>query len=260
MIKLKMGVPGGEMEITGDNQREIFEQASFWQNLPTVCPLDGYPTRMDHRQPQGNDYYQLQTTGPFPFVYKLGIRQEDHALFPKNQWVYFSRDAINEETGKRGTDVIVWDRGRLVRENLPAGVNVPENVGSAPAPAEAGPNGPTQAPQQAAAAPQAAPQTQSAAPPQSDADKLSQARNWIRSKLNQAEIPANMHGRVLSHMLALEEPLASTGQLTIEQARTVAQMIRDDSGSARSAYEDVKQADDVQEFPPEDDVPEGLFE
>lgn len=106
MLKLTIQVPGGELEITGDTQKALIEQAAFWQSLPLVCPVDGTPTRLHYKEPKGFSYYGVVSTGARKYEMGIGQHKEGGTLYAKDRWSYFD--------GER--EVVVWEYGRPTNE------------------------------------------------------------------------------------------------------------------------------------------------
>lgn len=103
MIKLQVTIPGNIlMEITAEDPKEVFRQVSFWGSLPHICPIDGYPTRLEHRNHDDNDYYEVVSTGPVPWRRKCGIRKDkDQSLFFRSEeraWGYWDAERKEQVT------------------------------------------------------------------------------------------------------------------------------------------------------------------
>jgi len=219
---MKVQVPGGEMTIQGTDMKEIFRKAAFWQGLPTVCPIDGYPTRLEFRSPQDYEYYMVVTTGPFPYEYKLGIHNnEARTLFTKDQWTYYNPDAKQE--------VIVWERGKLDENKLPR-----DGMVSRPSP------GTTNAPSSGDHQPQggAAPAPQGG----EDAEKVMKGRKYIMKKLNEAGVPEKMRGAILTSML--NRPMQNDiNRASLQDARDLQEYLKNIPDGVGLALQDLKSKD-----------------
>lgn len=80
-LKLKFGQ--NEVTITGADEKEIFQGASFWGQLPTECgSCKSKEIGLIHSTPSGYEYYMMKCRG-CGYEFKFGIRKEDHKLFPK---------------------------------------------------------------------------------------------------------------------------------------------------------------------------------
>ena len=102
-------LPGG-LEITGESigGKKLFEEVCFWQGLPSICPIDGTDTVLYFKEPKGNAYYSIASTGTPQYQFPLGQLKEGDGMFPKNQWTYWDGNI----------DVVMWENGRMT----PAGV------------------------------------------------------------------------------------------------------------------------------------------
>lgn len=181
-MQMKVQVPGGEMTIQGTDMKEIFRKAAFWQALPTVCPIDGQPTRLEFRSPQDYEYYMVVTTGPFPYEYKLGIHNnEARTLFTKDQWTYYDPESKKE--------VVVWERGNLHKDRIPS-----EGLRGRPSPST------TTDPDPQDYQPQGNAGSGRSQDAESNA-KLQKARAWVVKKLNDAGVSDSLRGAVLTSML-----------------------------------------------------------
>lgn len=174
MLRLEMDAPGGTLTIEGEDVKKLVTEAAFFQALPTVCPIDGTPTRFDHRSPQGYDYYSVVSTGPTRFECKLGQHQEGGTLFVKGQWTYYD---LNTKQ-----DVVVWDYGKPTEE----GARIMERLGRNPGSAR----------------------SQSTAPadptprPAGNGAPLPGHIDWMKQVLDSAGVPDNMYGAVLTNVTA----------------------------------------------------------
>jgi len=112
-MKFSVTIPNlpGQVSVTleAESQLEVFQQAHFWQSLPTVCPVDDSPTRFSYKEPQdGIRYPGLANTGPGPTLeYKCGTHKTGGTLFAKEEWAYYNADERAE--------VVLWSNGRLTQ-------------------------------------------------------------------------------------------------------------------------------------------------
>ncbi len=81
-MKIKVG--RNEIQVSGKDEREVIEQASFFGQLPAACGhCDSEEIGFCHSCAQNQyDYYFLKCKG-CGWEYKMGIRKSDHKLFPK---------------------------------------------------------------------------------------------------------------------------------------------------------------------------------
>ena len=122
MYKMTIQVPGGTMEVPGDSLEAVIKAASFLQNLPFVCPVDGTPTRLSYRKAGGYDYYGLVSTGAAVYTYPFGrpLEKGDGEFFEgkvvkagketstRRQWCYYDHDKQEQ--------IVLWEDGRLTAE------------------------------------------------------------------------------------------------------------------------------------------------
>jgi len=119
MYRMTIQVPGGTMEVPGDSLEAVIKAASFLQNLPTVCPVDGTPTRLNYRKAGGFEYFGLVSTGSPQYTYPFGRPLEKGDEFfegkfvkqgkegeTRRQWCYYDH-------GKQ-EQVVVWEDGKLL--------------------------------------------------------------------------------------------------------------------------------------------------
>ncbi len=118
MYKMTISVPGGTMEVPGQTQAEVIKAASFFLNLPTVCPVDGTPTRLNYRKLKF-DSYGLVSTGVPQYTFDFGIPTDDSEEFfagkydtkaekTVQRWCYYDR--VNKK------EIVLWEDGRLTAE------------------------------------------------------------------------------------------------------------------------------------------------
>lgn len=98
MQKITFNAAGVAVELTGDNERDIFKQAAFWFSLPTECGLCKASLTFDYRTPQTFEYYSLKCTGPTPHVMNLGEKKSSHDLYfdRRKHWEPFRAGAVDE--------------------------------------------------------------------------------------------------------------------------------------------------------------------
>lgn len=97
--ELYVDVPGGKLRITDDTQKGLIKQASFFQNLPTKCPVDGSDAVFYYKNPDDYEYYGLISTGEGrKYEYKCGQHKDGGTLFGKGIWTYWD--------GQQ--EIIVW--------------------------------------------------------------------------------------------------------------------------------------------------------
>ena len=89
-MQLKFKIGFGVITVDAADQCELFEQASFWYELPERCGACQAPVIPHFRKtPTKNyKYYELHCTGPTPHVLQLGQHNPAGSLFVKqsNQW------------------------------------------------------------------------------------------------------------------------------------------------------------------------------
>lgn len=102
-------LPGGMViEIEAETQEDVFREVHFWQSLPTVCPVDDFPTRLLFKNPGDYKYFGLVSSGPVLYEYKVGQHKQGKTLFPKEEWVLW--DGSQEIT--------VWQAGKMTPHGL----------------------------------------------------------------------------------------------------------------------------------------------
>lgn len=136
-------LPGGmTITCTAESEMELIQEAFFWQQLPTYCPIDGTATVFDYRDPKGNKYYGVVSTGYPAFRHPIRQHKESKGLYTKDEWFFYDGE---QET-------LVWANGkitsagqRILGQNkppAPPAQNPPPaatNGASAPPPEEAPP-------------------------------------------------------------------------------------------------------------------------
>ena len=104
-IKLVLALgAGARVEVTADNVKAIIEQASFFQDLPSACPVCDAPVLFTCRHPQGFDFYGLRCTGRPSHETIFGVHKEGGTLFYKasEPWSAWQPGARPED--ERGAD------------------------------------------------------------------------------------------------------------------------------------------------------------
>jgi hypothetical protein len=89
MQKITINTPLFTVEITGENERELFKPAGFWLSLPRKCPVCQKPLTIDYRLAQKKfHYYELICTGEPVHKLQLGQSQTDQSLYydAKKPW------------------------------------------------------------------------------------------------------------------------------------------------------------------------------
>lgn len=84
-VTISVDVTGGQFP--DDAQKNIIEACSFWQSLPTLCPMPGCgaPLVFTARHPQNYHYYGLRCEGPKPHEMNFGERKDHTSLYLK-EW------------------------------------------------------------------------------------------------------------------------------------------------------------------------------
>ena len=81
-MKIKVG--DNEISVSGKDEKEVIEQASFFSQLPCSCGnCDSKEIGFSHQRPQNQyDYYQMKCKS-CGWEFKFGMRKDDGGLFPK---------------------------------------------------------------------------------------------------------------------------------------------------------------------------------
>lgn len=89
------------VKITGENERDLIKQASFWLSIPTKCPICKATLALDYRTPKTYKYYTLKCNGPVPHAVNFGQKQDDGSLYydDKKQWEVFRPGSHTDEPG-----------------------------------------------------------------------------------------------------------------------------------------------------------------
>lgn len=140
MYKMTIQVPGGVMEVPGDSLEAVIKAASFLQNLPTVCPVDGTPTRLNYRKAGGFEYFGLVSTGSPQYTYPFGRPLEKGDEFfegkfvkqgkegeTRRQWCYYDHSKQEQ--------IVVWEDGKLL-VNVQRGGKSTDKEAIAPSPSD----------------------------------------------------------------------------------------------------------------------------
>lgn len=105
MQKLTITAPTYSIEVAGNNEREVIEQAAFWLSLPTKCRFKtgpdkfcGAPLVVDFMTPQGFKYYKLKCSAASPHCVNLGQKKETFELYfdSSKQWETFRPGQSND--------------------------------------------------------------------------------------------------------------------------------------------------------------------
>ena len=62
------------------DMRELVRTGSFWSELPSQCPICQAPVQLMYRNPQDNEYFGMQCTGPTKHETNFGIHTPLAAL------------------------------------------------------------------------------------------------------------------------------------------------------------------------------------
>lgn len=113
-IKMSLAIPGGAIEISAANQKELIEEAAFWQSLPHTCPICGTETRLYYKEPNGFSYYGLICTNPqWPrHEMNCGQHKEGGTMFVKDVWQYWDPEQQRA--------IVVWENGRPTNRGVEA--------------------------------------------------------------------------------------------------------------------------------------------
>ena len=69
------------------DMRELVRTGSFWSELPSQCPICQAPVQLMYRNPQDNEYFGMQCTGPTKHETNFGIYKESSkGLYYKREW------------------------------------------------------------------------------------------------------------------------------------------------------------------------------
>jgi hypothetical protein len=97
------------IEIDGNDAREIWPAAAFWNSLPTICPLCSAELTLEFKTPKTYKYYVLKCTGPTPHSVNLGQKVDGGTLYfdRSKDWEVFraGQDHESEPAAARGTDL-----------------------------------------------------------------------------------------------------------------------------------------------------------
>lgn len=242
-MKLIINLPDATLEVDVHNEKEVFKATAFWNNMPRVCPLDGSPTRLNHRVARDFDFYELISTGPTQFRFGFGQHKEGGGLFPQDKegWQYY--DPTTKE------NITVWQYGNIICENLPRGFVVPDHLKGNGAPAPRTNNGNGQAQRSEPRAEQ---------PPVADTSGLETHQKWVLGLAAQHGIPADSILTVAASAIQ-GRPWASIKQLERADASALLAKIKGEDGILERIYaEQVNAANDQftdDEFPADEDLP-----
>jgi hypothetical protein len=139
MYKMTIAVPGGTMEVPGETLAEVITNASFLQNLPTVCPVDGTPTRLNFRVAGDYQYWGLVSTGSPVYTYPFGkpTSKDEGEFFEgwydkkekvtHRRWCYYDHSKQEQ--------IVVWEDGKLL-VNVQRGGKSTDKEAIAPSPSD----------------------------------------------------------------------------------------------------------------------------
>jgi hypothetical protein len=71
------------VKVRSDSQRDVIEQAAFFSDLPSACPVCREPVKFTSRRPSGYEYYGLRCTGRPSHETTFGVHREGGTLFYK---------------------------------------------------------------------------------------------------------------------------------------------------------------------------------
>lgn len=71
--------------VAAETVKEVIQQASFFTELPTKCPLCDSPVHFNFRNPGNFNYYGLRCTGTNPHECNFGAHKEGGTLFYKGK-------------------------------------------------------------------------------------------------------------------------------------------------------------------------------
>lgn len=84
MIKLRINLEGiGVVEFQGETRQELVEEAAFWSELPSHCPLCRAAVRLCHRIAQDFHFYGLKCRGKVSHESNFGTTKKSLRLFYK---------------------------------------------------------------------------------------------------------------------------------------------------------------------------------
>lgn len=119
-MKAKVTVLNVELELEAKSEKDLWQQVSFYQSLPTVCPIDDTPTRFAFRSPQGNDYYEIANTNPHYYItFHVGQNKEGGSLFASGEWAWW--DYINKVEIPLAKWSTLTDAGKQLRQQILGG-------------------------------------------------------------------------------------------------------------------------------------------
>lgn len=116
MLEMTVKTALFDIRVEGADERELWRKAAFWQDLPTVCPVDGSPVRFGYANRGGFDYYYLESTGERRYEFQFGQSLEDKSLFPgRVEKVGKDKVTVRKWTYWDGEKAVtVWENGKLV--------------------------------------------------------------------------------------------------------------------------------------------------
>lgn len=104
MLKLHLNFAFGVLEIDAEDEKELIEQAAFWQAMPASCPVCGASTRLNVRNAKGYIYREVVCTGSFQHVMKIQVHKPpETGLFIRDVWGYYDTEEQK--------DMVLWENG-----------------------------------------------------------------------------------------------------------------------------------------------------
>lgn len=71
--------------VTGDDIKKVVEEAAFFSELPSECPICGSPTGFRYRNPKDFTYFGMRCTGETTHECNFGQRRDGSGLFYKGK-------------------------------------------------------------------------------------------------------------------------------------------------------------------------------
>jgi hypothetical protein len=96
--RLRLGNDEFTLKFEVGSEKELFEKASFFCNLPKVGPNGEDDLKLRHVRIKNFDYYSV-VSEKADQEFKFGIRQSDKGLFPKGWAPLFHGQSDEEGTG-----------------------------------------------------------------------------------------------------------------------------------------------------------------
>lgn len=239
-MKLVINLPDATLEVDVHNEKEVFEKAAFWNNMPRTCPVDGSPVRLNHRVAGDYDFYELISTGPRAFRFGFGQYKDGSGLFPQDKegWQYYDP--------RTKQNITVWQYGKIIYENLPPGFEVPEHLRTTGSPAPRS-NG-----QQQRSAP-----ARSADAPIADTSHLESHQRWMLGLAAQHGIPADAILSVAATAIN-GKAWAGIDRVTREESQKLLAVMKGEEGVLERIYAEQLNANTPEDFGDEEFADEEL--